>query len=318
MLRPESIGPVPEGTARVARAAFPKGNLYLRLGDELGPLFTDDQFADLYPTHGQPALIPWRLALVSILQFAEALPDRQAADAVRGRIDWKCLLRLELTDPGFDASVLSEFRTRLIAGSAESRLLDTLLTWCRERKLLRARGKQRTDSTHVLAAIRALNRVEVVHETVRHALNSLAIVAPDWLRSVSPPIWLERYARRAGDVRLPAAAEEREALAQAIGEEGMMPLRAIYADSAPGWLREVPAAETLRRVWVQQFVVADDAARWRTETDGIPPSSRFISSPYDRDAHYAKKDTTQWVGYTDEIPCQVVRKGLSVACSEGF
>jgi transposase len=141
MLRPELIGPVPEETRRVARAAFPKGNLYLCLADELGPLFTDDSFADLYPTHGQPALAPWRLALVSILQFVDALSDRQAADAVRSRIDWKYLLRLELTDPGFDASVLSEFRTRLIAGSAESRLLDTMLTWCRERKLLRARGK---------------------------------------------------------------------------------------------------------------------------------------------------------------------------------
>jgi transposase len=258
MLRPEAIGPVPTETARVARAAFPKGNLYLRLGDELGPLFTDDQFTDLYPTHGQPTLAPWRLALVSVLQFAEALSDRQAADAVRSRIDWKYLLRLELTDPGFDSSVLSEFRTRLIVGSAESRLVDTLLTRCRERKLLRAHGKQRTDSTHVLAAIRALNRIEVVDETVRHALNSLAVVAPDWLRSNSPPTWLERYTRRAGDVRLPNSGEEREALAQATGEDGMTLLRAIYADVAPRWLREVPAVETLRRVWVQQFVVIDE------------------------------------------------------------
>ena len=301
MLRLESTGPVPEETARVAHAAFPKGNLYLRLGDELGPLFTDDQFADLYPTRGQPSLAPWRLALVSILQFAEAFSDRQAADAVRSRIDWKYLLRLELTDPGFDASVLCEFRTRLIAGSAESRLLDTVLTWCRERKLLRARGKQRgpegAPSTHVLAAIQALNRVEVVDETVRHALNSLAIVAPDWRRRVSSPIWLERYTRRAGDVRLPTGAEEREALAQAIGEDGMMLLRVIYADATPRWLREVPAVETLRRVWVQQFLITDDVLHWRTESDGIPPSSLFISSPYDGDAHYAKKDTTQWVGY---------------------
>jgi transposase len=127
MLRPQPIGPVPEETARIAHAAFPKGHPYLLLADELGPLFTDATFAACFPTHGQPAFAPWQLALVTILQFAEGLADRPAADAVRGRIDWKYVLRLELADPGFDASVLSEFRTRLIAGSAESLLLDTLL-----------------------------------------------------------------------------------------------------------------------------------------------------------------------------------------------
>jgi transposase len=301
MLRPEPLGPVPEETVRVARAAFPKGNLYLRLGDELGPLFTDDSFADLYPTHGQPALAPWRLALVTILQFAAALSDRQAADAVRSRIDWKYVLRLELTDAGFDASVLTEFRSRLIAGSAESRRLDMLLTWCRERKLVKARGNQRTDATHVAAAVRALNRVEVVGEAMRHALNSLATVAPDWLRTLAPPGWLERSARRASDLRLPTGSEAREALARTIGADGQALLTAVYADPAPSWVREIPAVQTLRRVWVQQFLIADQVLRWRTEAEGIPPSSLFISSPYDADAHYAKKDTTQWVGYKVSI-----------------
>jgi transposase len=180
MLRPMPIEPIPPDTARVARAAFPKGNRYLRVADELDSLFTDEVFLALFPPHGQPALPPWRLALVTILQFAEGLSDRQAANAVRGRTDWKYVLRLELTDPGFDGSVLSAFRTRLIAGAAEYRLLETLLTWCRDRQLVKARGRQRTDSTHVLAAVRALNRIEVVGETLRHALNTLAVVAPEW------------------------------------------------------------------------------------------------------------------------------------------
>jgi transposase len=187
MLRPMPIEPVPSETARVAHAAFPKGHQYLRLADELDALFTDDAFLALFPTHGQPAQPPWQLALVTILQFAEGLSDRQAANAVRSRIDWKYVLRLELTDPGFDASVLSEFRGRLLAGSAESLRFDMLLTWCHDRQLVKARGRQRTDSTHILAAVRALNRIEVVGEAMRHALNTLAVVAPEWLRAVSHP-----------------------------------------------------------------------------------------------------------------------------------
>src|SRR4051795_6498081 len=153
-LQPRPIPPVPDDTARVARAAFPKGNPYLRLRDELGAVFGDDDFADLYPRRGQPALPPWRLALVTVLQFREDLSDRRAADAVRSRIDWKYLLGLELTDPGFDFSVLSEFRSRLLAGGAEERLLKKLLERCKARGLVKARGRQRTDATHVLASVR--------------------------------------------------------------------------------------------------------------------------------------------------------------------
>src|ERR687894_255351 len=149
-LKPTPIGPVPELTAYVAHAAFPKGNPYLRLRDELGAIIRDDDFADLFPRRGQPALAPWRLALVTVLQFREGLSDRRAADAVRSRIDWKYLLGLELTDPGFDASVLSEFRSRLLAGEAEERLLERLLARCRVLGLLKSRGRQRTDATHVL------------------------------------------------------------------------------------------------------------------------------------------------------------------------
>jgi transposase len=297
VLRLQPIAPVPEETARVARAAFPKGHPYLRLADELGDLFADELFVKLFPALGQPALAPWRLALVTILQFAEGLSDRRAADAVRSRIDWKYVLRLELTDAGFDASVLSEFRARLVEGRAEFLLLEALLAWCGERRLLRARGRQRTDSTHVLAAVRALNRLEVVGEAMRHALDSLAVVAPEWLRSRAQPEWAERYARRVEDDRLPSAKEARRARALAIGADGHALLGAVYAPEAPPWLREVPAVETLRRVWVQQFYMEGEALHWRTEEQGVPPAARFISSPHDRDAHYAQKRSTQWVGY---------------------
>jgi transposase len=290
------IEPVPPETARVARAVFPKGHRYLSLADELDTLFADALFTTLFPAYGQPALAPWRLGLVTILQFAEGLSDRQAADMVRSRIDWKYVLRLELADPGFDASVLSEFRTRLIAGAAESLLFDTLLTWCRNRQLVKARGRQRTDSTHILGAVRALNRIEVVGETMRYALNTLAVVAPEWLRAVSPPEWWDRYTRRAEDDRLPTTQTARAALALAIGNDGRRLLAAVDHPEAPPWLREIPAVAILRRVWIQNYRWDGSQLRWR-EADNIPPAARYISSPYDPEAHYARKHTTQWVGY---------------------
>jgi transposase len=126
-LHPQPFTAVPPETARVARAVFPKGNLYMRLRDELGAIYEDGAFASLFSERGQPAEAPWRLALVTIMQYVEGLSDRQAAEAVRSRIDWKYTLNLELTDPGFDFTILCEFRARLLEGSAEQLLLDTFL-----------------------------------------------------------------------------------------------------------------------------------------------------------------------------------------------
>ena len=295
-LRPQQPAPVPDETARVARASFPTGNLYLQMRDTLDVIYADADFLHLFPGHGKPAYAPWRLALATIFQFAEHLPDRRAADAVRGRIDWKYALSLDLTDPGFDHTVLSEFRSRLVDGGAESLLFDLLLAQFRQRGLLKARGRQRTDSTHVLAAIRALNRFEVVGETLRHALNVLATVAPDWLHAHSEPEWVERYAHRSEDDRPPAARGARRAFAETIGPDGITLLAAIYAVDAPIWLRVIPAIETLRRVWVQNYLCKEGSVRWRIDED-VPPAARFISSPYDDEAHLAKKGGTCWVGY---------------------
>ena len=168
-LHPQEIPPVPAETIRVAQAAFPHGNTYILLRDEIGSIYEDVIFAPLFSKRGQPAEAPWRLALVSILQYAEGLSDRQAADAVRSRIDWKYALSLELTDPGFDSTVLSEFRPRLVSGGVEQQLLERFLVICRERQLLRSGGRQRTDSTHVLAAVRVLNRLECLGEKMRSA-----------------------------------------------------------------------------------------------------------------------------------------------------
>jgi transposase len=294
-LRAPLVYCLPEDTARVARAAFPKGHAYLRVFDALGPIYSNPQFASLFPASGQPAVAPAQLALATIFQFAEGLSDRQAADAVRGRIDWKYALCLELDDPGFDASVLSEFRTRLLGGEAEALLFDTLLDVLRAQGLVKARGKQRTDSTHVLAAVQVLNRLEFVGEALRHALNALATVAPAWLREQAPVAWFDRYGQRFAEYRLPDALAARTALAEQIGADGRGLLAAVYAAEAPVRLRDIPAVETLRRAWVQQFH-AGEPVRWRDAKD-LPPAARLISTPYDPEARYSAKRSTHWTGY---------------------
>src|SRR5260370_29080878 len=135
--------PYAEEPCRIARAAFPRGTLCLHVADALGAIYKEGQFAALFPRRGQPAEAPGRLALATVLQYVEGLSDRQAADAVRGRIDWKYALGLSLTDPGFDHTVLSEFRSRLVEGKAERLLLDTLLKRLRDQGLVKAKGRQR-------------------------------------------------------------------------------------------------------------------------------------------------------------------------------
>lgn len=288
---------VPAETVRVAQAIYPEGNLYMRLYDTFGTLFVDQDFVSLYAADGQPAFSPVRLALVSILQYMEGLTDRQAADAVRTRIDWKYLLCLELTDRGFHHSILSEFRRRLLAGSLEQMILDKLLSHCREQGLLKVRGQQRTDSTHVLGAIRATTRLESVGETLRAGLNALAIAAPAWMRLHSHPDWVKRYGPRIEEYRLPTSKAERRTYAETVGADGLQLLNAIYASDDAPWLRQIPAVETLRQVWVQNFTwTGEGRLRWRSENE-IPPASRYISSPYDSAARYSRKGTTSWTGY---------------------
>lgn len=295
-LQPQPVEPVPELTARIAKSAFPKGNPYLTLRDHLGVLFQDEAFSHLFARRGQPAEAPWRLTLVTIMQFAEDLSDVQAADAVRSRLDWKYALSLELDDPGFDASVLCEFRARLLEGDAEKLLLDTLLAWCREKNLLKAGAKQRTDSTHILAAVRTLNRYELVLETMRVALDALAIAEPEWLHTQMQPEWRPRYSRGAEIYKLPTKPEERQRLALTIGADGVILLQAVFAMNAPQTVRTLPEVQILRRIWIQNYQNVDDQIQWR-QAGNLPPAACFVSSPHDLDAHLARKGDLGWIGY---------------------
>ncbi|HEY9661850.1 MAG TPA: transposase, partial [Allocoleopsis sp.] len=299
-LQPEIAYTVPEQTARIAKAAFPKSTLCMKIYDHLGTIFRDHDFVDIFPQRGQPAQSPFRLALITILQFIEGLSDRAAADAVRGRIDWKYLLCLEIDDAGFDFSILSEFRARLLDNGIEQRLLNNLLVVLREKKLVKARGRQRTDSTHILAAIRNLNRLERVGETLRAALNALATIVPEWVRGNVPIEWVERYGHRIEAYRLPESEQQRAEYASQVGADGHQLLDRIYGDQQFQWLRKVPAIETLRLVWLYNYEIVDGGYQFR-DKNSIPPSSLNIQSPYDPQAHYGRKRSTTWVGYKVHI-----------------
>jgi transposase len=296
-LRPNGFTEIPGETARVARAAFPKGCLAMRARDALGALFADEQFAELFAARGRPAWSPARLALVLVLQFVEGLTDRQAADAVRARLDWKYALGLELTDTGFDASVLTEFRARLLADGQAGRLLELMLARLREQGLLRAGGRQRTDATHVHMAVRDLHRLEQVIETLRAALEALAVVAPAWLGGLLPPEWTRRYGQRGDDWRLPKAEHARTERAIQVGRDGLVLLEAVYASDTPVALAEVEAVQVLRATWIQQFYLDGGQVRWRDRQAGLPPGSRMILNPYDLDARPGVKRGRTWRGY---------------------
>jgi transposase len=320
-LHPTPVSPVPEETARIARAAVPKGNVYVQMRDVLGSIYTDEQFADLFAVRGRPVVPPWRLALVTVMQFAEGLSDRQAAEAVRVRIDWKYALGLELADAGFDYSVLCEFRCRLVQGSAEHRLLDALLEACKAQGLLKARGRQRTDATHVLGALRVLSRLERVAETLRAALNALAKEAPDWLQERVPPDWYERYGRRIEEYRLPRSQADREAYGRQVGVDGGWLLAQLAQPQTPPALTSLAEVGLLRQFWEQEYVRSAAGGYELRDPKAVLAASDHLESPYEPEARFATKRGMRWTGYKvhltetcdDELPHVVTQVSATIA-----
>jgi transposase len=303
-MQPRPWPDVPELTARMARSSSRKGNLAMRIRDELGEVYADARFTAAFGVRGRPGISPGQLMMTSVLQFSENLTDRQAAEAVRDRMTWKYALGLELEDPGFDASVLSEFRSRLVAGDLACVALDALLERLAGLGLVKAGGRQRTDSTHVLGAIRELNRLELAGETLRAALEALAVAAPDWLAGVISPSWQQAYGTRIDNLHLPESQARRQALMVRYGTDGYFLLEQAHGPAAPGWLPELPAVQALRRIWIQQFYrdVTDGLQEVRRreklpEGDGLPPGRDSLISPYDLDARYSVKRDHGWGGY---------------------
>ena len=294
-LHTQPLEPIPDLTSQIAHASFPKGTLAMHLRDALGPIYQDADFADLFPKRGRAAEAPWRLALVTVLQALENLSDRQAAEMVRGRLDWKYALSLPLDDQGFDASILVDFRQRLLDHAAEDRLLDPIVRVCREHGWLKAGGKQRTDSTFVLANMRHLSSLESVGESLRAALNELAEVEPDWLLTVISPDWFDRYVHRFELQRFPKGKPAQDSLRSQVGEDGWHLLQAATSEQAPQSVRACPGLARLQQVWNQHFERVDGVIHWR-DGPAVESAERVIS-PYETDARESRKRDTEWMGY---------------------
>jgi len=305
--------PWPQPAPEVARAVRAKHYgkelpLPVVIRDQLGELFADEQFAGAFGHTGPRAWSPGRLALITVFQMAENLTDRQAAEAVRDKLSWAYALGLGLEDPGFDHSVLVEFRTRVAAHGLEEKVLDLLLAKLQEKGLVGAGGKQRTDSTYVISAVRDLNRTELAGEAVRAALEALTSAAPHWVAQVvDVPSWNRRYGARIDTWRLPSSKAKRERLATDFGRDGFALLGAVYHPASPAWLRQIPAVQVLRVVLVQNYTRTtasngrEVVKRREAETDGLPPGHLRVISPYDTDARWGVKGDFFWGGYKIHI-----------------
>jgi transposase len=308
VLRPVEVPPIPEATAALAWQVHPRGTDEMRVRDERGPLFTDADFttgplAGMFSGLGRPGLSPALLLMVMILQFRHNLSDRQAALALADRISWKYVLSLELGDRGFDHSVLSEFRSRLAQEGRADAVLDLMLARLKDAGLVKAGGRQRTDSSHVIACVRRLNRIETVGESLRAALEEIAEISPGFVVPLLKEGWDQRYGRKVEASRLLGRANaSAQSLAEQIGADGQELLDAIDANPTAGWMNTVPKVVILRTVWDQQFAPARGGRPRLKDAPDLPPSAERIHSPQDPDARYSTKTTPgtepdlEWVG----------------------
>lgn len=284
--------PMPAETAAVGQVIMKAESPYRLIGDKLFDKINEVEYADLYSSEGKPGLSPVILAFVTVFQFMERLPDRQAADSLRIRMDWKYALHLPLTYEGFDFSVLSEFRDRLIAHEAEGRVFETLVTAFQELGLIKERGKQRTDSIAMLTKVRRLSRLELVVETLRLTVGALVKENQEWSEAMIPPSWEERYGERF--VRQRYSEKEWKEYEVHIGKDGHWLLNRLEKEGVPADLKDLAEVQILRTVWAQQFreVQGQLAYQDLKKYDG----KAQIQTPHDPEARYSRKRHTEWVG----------------------
>jgi transposase len=299
-LRQSTLGEVPpEVLQAVKKIRGKRRNIYIEFADKLGELVDVADFSEVYSRLGQSAVSPLILLLLTIVQFNEGLSDREVMDVLPLRIDWIYLTRLPMDHEGFDPSVLTEFRARLIEGNLEELLLNKILSFAQENGYLKTRS-QRTDSTEVLAAARRLARVELILETMVHTLDVLTPVCPKLLVGIYKTFeQLQAYQQSSFQSRIPKSDEARRQLAESIGRDGMCLLAAIDRSDQSSFLNAIPAVETMRLVWTQQFDDTDDkrrGPRFKKKED-LEKSSNLVGSPHDTEARLTTKRGKASFGY---------------------
>lgn len=303
-LKPKPLQPIPGHTFQLVDGLLPATNLYRQVGDKLVDFVSDLDFADLYPAEGQPALSPALLALVTVLQMVEWLSDRQAAAMVVTRLDWKYALHLPLDYSGFNYSVLSEFRDRLVTHQASCRVFDKLLDKLKHLGLIGKHTTQRTDSLAVIGAVRQLSRLELIMETVRVALQALEKADKSWLKQHIPRSWQEGYGQPAQQERLiqtkgAKAQMETQRLIHQTGQDGQWLIELLRSPLTPSNLPELAEVKVLEQVWQQQFELVEGVPTFRTKLS--LPASQIIETPHDPEVHYSQKRESSWKGYKVHI-----------------
>ncbi len=297
-MKPRRRIEIPEETRRLAVKLYErKPTVAYKMAVELGGVFEDADFENLYSNLGQSSASPAILATILVLQSTEGLTDRQAEEATRSRVDWKFALRLSLDHPGVEHTVISEFRTRLLEGGAELLLLDKLLNELKKRGLIKDKGRQRTDSTIVISVARELNRLERIGEAMRNALNGLFDEAPEFLRTVFKGEWHERYGRPFFNMRLPKDSKGRDKLAETIGKDGLELLNAIDNNKSSAVLNTIAEVDVLRKIWEQEFIAPPNEPPRFLKPEEMKPAAERIATPYDRDARWSTKRSESWTGY---------------------
>jgi transposase len=283
---------MPEETGRIGKVLLRENDPYRLIGDRLFEKWKEEEFADLYSSEVKPGYSPVILAFVSVFQFMERLADRQAAQALRMRLDWKYALHLPLEDAGFDFSILSEFRDRLIEGQAEQRVFEKLVEEIRAIGLIKERGKQRSDSIAMLVKVRRLSRIEMVVETLRLAVVAVVEAHREWCEEIIPPSWEDRYGERF--VRQRYSEQEWKEYETNIGDDGMWLLKRLTDGGAPAELQDLPAVQVLGTVWAQQFRAAQGQMVYKDlkKYDG----QTQIQNPHDPEARYSRKRKFEWLG----------------------
>lgn len=272
-----------------------KPHPFIAFVDQAGEIFEAADFTAMYSVLGQSAIHPGLLALATLLQHAEGISDRQASERMDDSLMWKYALRLGINDSGWDPSVYSEFRTRLLESGSAELILDKLLHIAEELELLDT-SKQRTDATHILSAAKMMNRVELLHECVFDCLNELVDEAPDFLIEINRKEWLDRYfSMRPYNYRVPKSDEAKKKLADTIGADAKYIIERIEGSPESERLGRLLSVQILRRVMAEQFDDTEGGPSLKAK-DKLGPAGERIATPKDPDATFGAKRGQTWLG----------------------